>query len=238
MIFAAGLGTRLYPLTIDRPKALVEVAGKTLLQWAIEKVAKYGYHEIVINVHHFGGQIIDFLNQNNNFGLKITISDERKKLLDTGGAILKAAPLLQGDEPFLIYNVDVLSDINLLQLLDYHIEKRGLATLVVRERKTSRYLSFDESMRLGGWRNITSGEEIISRAMDVPQLYAFSGIQLVDPAIFKLITEKGCFPLVPLYTRLSEKYPIIGYRDTSSLWMDMGKPDQLKVAEKLDFDSL
>lgn len=232
MIFAAGLGTRLYPLTLDRPKALVEIAGKTLLQMAIEKVSLAGYNDLVINIHHFGEQIIEFLQKHNNFGLTITISDERGELLDTGGGILKAETLLTGDEPFLVYNVDVLSDIDLLLFRKYHDEMGGLATLAVRDRKTSRYLAFDESMQLSGWKNIKTGEEITSRNMHNCSLLAFSGIQLIDPAIFKLITENGNFPLIPLYLRLARENPIFGYNDPSSLWMDLGKTEQLKEAEK------
>jgi len=232
MIFAAGLGTRLYPLTLDRPKALVEIAGKTLLQLAIEKVSHAGYYDLVINIHHFGEQIIEFLQKNNNFGLTITISDERDQLLDTGGGILKAAPLLTGDEPFLVYNVDVLSDIDLHLFRKYHYEQGGLATLAVRDRKTSRYLAFDESMQLSGWKNIKTGEEITSRNVQNCSLLAFSGIQLIDPSIFKLITETGNFPLIPLYLRLARENQIYGYNDPSLLWMDLGKTDQLKEAEK------
>lgn len=230
MIFAAGLGTRLYPLTLDRPKALVEIAGKTLLQMAIEKVSHAGYNNLVINIHHFGEQIIEFLQKNNNFGLTITISDERGQLLDTGGGILKAAPLLTGDEPFLVYNVDVLSDIDLQLFRKYHDEQGGLVTLAVRDRKTSRYLTFDESMQLTGWKNIKTGEEITSRNMQNCSLLAFSGIQLIDPSIFKLITETGNFPLIPLYLRLAREHQIYGYNDRSLLWMDLGKTDQLKEA--------
>ena len=232
MIFAAGLGTRLYPLTIDRPKALVEVAGKTLLQLAIKKVSQAGYTDLVINVHHFGNQIIEYLRKNNNFGCSITISDERGQLLDTGGGILKAAPWLEGDESFLVYNVDVLSNIDLHQFQKYHEELGGLATLVVRERKTARYLAFDQSMQLSGWRNNTTDEEIVSRNMQNCNLLAFSGIQLIEPAIFKLIIETGSFPLIPLYLRLATEHRIIGYRDQSSIWMDLGKPDQIIEAEK------
>ena len=232
MIFAAGLGTRLYPFTLDRPKALVEVAGKTLLQLAIEKVSSFGYNELVINIHHFGSQIIEFLEKNNNFGLDIVISDERDHLLDTGGGILKAAPSLNGDEPFLVYNVDVLSNIDLNLFRKYHEERGGLATLVVRDRKTARYLAFDESMQLSGWKNIKTGEEIASRNMQKSSLLAFSGIQLINPAIFKLITETGNFPLIPLYLRLASTHQIFGYNDSSSLWMDLGKPDQITAAEK------
>lgn len=232
MIFAAGLGTRLYPLTLDKPKALVEIAGKTLLQLAIEKVSSAGYNELVINVHHFGDLIIEYLAKNNNFGVSITISDERDQLLDTGGAILKAAPWLEGDKPFLVYNVDILSDIDLLLFRKYHEERGGLVTLAVRDRNTSRYLAFDESMQLAGWRNIKTGEEIASRNMQNCRLLAFSGIQLIEPAIFKLITETGSFPLIPLYLRLAADQRIIGYHDHSTLWMDLGKPDQIIEAEK------
>ena len=232
MIFAAGLGTRLYPLTLDKPKALVEIAGKTLLQLAIEKVSQAGYHDLVINVHHFGDQIIRFLEDRNNFGLNITISDERDQLLDTGGGIIKAAPLLDGDDAFLVYNVDVLSNIDLQLLRKYHIEQGGLATLVVRDRKTARYLAFDDTMQLSGWRNIKTGDEIAARNMQNCSLLAFSGIQLIEPAIFKMITESGNFPLIPLYLRLAAKHQIMGYNDPSSLWMDLGKPSQILNAEK------
>ena len=238
MIFAAGLGTRLFPFTTDRPKALVEVSGKTLLQHAIEKVAKYGYNELIINIHHFGDQIVDYLERNQNFGLDIQISDERDYLLDTGGAILKAAPFLEGDEPFLVYNVDIISNIDLKLFRTYHEERGGLATLVVRDRKTERYLLLDDSMQLSGWRNLKTGCENISRHVQKYNFWAYSGIQIINPAIFKLITETGKFPLIPLYLRLSHDCPIFGYNDPSSLWMDLGKPDQLKEAEKVDFGAL
>jgi NDP-sugar pyrophosphorylase family protein len=196
-------------------------------------VCSEGYNELVINVHHFVDQIIQFLEKNNNFGLAITISDERDQLLDTGGGILKAAPWLDGEEPFLVYNVDVLSNINLRLFREYHEERGGLATLAVRDRKTDRYLAFDETMQLSGWKNVKTGDEIFSRNIQNCNLLAFCGIQLIEPAIFKLITEKGSFPLIPLYLRLAADHAIMGYRDTSSLWMDLGKPDQIIVAEKL-----
>lgn len=232
MIFAAGLGTRLYPFTADRPKALVEVRGKTLLQHAIEKVAKYGYNELIINIHHFGNQIIGFLEKNRNFGLDIRVSDERGSLLDTGGAILKAAPFLDGAEPFLVYNVDIIGNIDLNLLRVYHEERGGLATLVVRDRMTERYLLFDGSMRLSGWRNLKTGCENVPRPVKKYNILAFSGIQIIEPAILKLVTETGKFPLIPIYLRLSHDFPIFGYHDPSSLWMDLGKPDQLKEAEE------
>ena len=232
MIFAAGLGTRLHPLTIDKPKALVEIAGKTLLQLAIEKVSSAGYRDIVINTHHFGNQIIDFLERNNNFGLNIAISDERDKLLDTGGGILKAASYFSANGPFLVYNVDVLSNIDLEALRNFHLEKGGLATLAVRDRKTARYLVFNEDMMLSGWKNIKTGEEKVVRESIIQRMFAFSGVQLIDPSIFSLITESGSFSLISLYLRLAKTERIFGYIDTSSLWMDLGKPEQLKEAEK------
>ena len=232
MIFAAGLGTRLYPLTLHKPKALVEISGKTLLQMAIEKVSQAGYHDLVINIHHFGDQIIEYFYKNNNFGLNILISDERNQLLDTGGGILKASTWLDGDEAFLVYNVDVLSNIDLQLFRRYHIERGGLATLAVRERNTARYLAFDDAMQLSGWRNIKTGDEIASRNMQNCSLLAFSGIQLIEPAIFKLISETGSFPLIPLYLRLAADHRIMGYRDQSTLWMDLGKTSQIIEAER------
>jgi len=232
MIFAAGLGTRLYPLTLHKPKALVEIGGKTLLQMAIEKVSQAGYHDLVINIHHFGDQIIEYLEKNNNFGLNIIISDERDQLLDTGGGILKASTWLDGDEAFLVYNVDVLSNIDLQLFRKCHLEHGGLATLAVRQRNTARYLAFDDTMQLSGWRNIKTGDEIASRNMQNCSLLAFSGIQLIEPAIFKLITETGSFPLMPLYLRIAAYQRIMGYRDKSTLWMDLGKPSQIIEAER------
>ncbi len=232
MILAAGLGTRLLPLTKDKPKALVEIAGKTLLQRAIEKVASVGCNEIVVNIHHFADQIIEYLYLNNNFGLGITISDERHQLLDTGGGIKKAASLLSGSGPFLVYNVDILSNIDLQELLTYHNESGGLATLAVRKRKSSRYLIFNDKMILTGWKNIKTNEEIAVRESTVKQTFAFSGIQIIDPSIFNMITESGPFSLISLYLRLAENNNIFGYIDTSDIWMDLGKFEQFKEAEK------
>ena len=230
MIFAAGLGTRLRPLTDNKPKALVEVAGKTLLQRAIEKVSEAGFREIVVNIHHFGDQIIDFLAQNNNFGLDIRISDERDELLDTGGGILKAKPWLDGLEPFLVYNVDVLSSLDLRKLVQWHREHKALATLVVRKRDTSRYLLFDQEMQLSGWTNIQTGEMKMARQVPEVARFAFSGIHIIEPSIFSLITETGRFSIIPMYLRLAAQNAICGFEDTSDLWMDLGKPGQLKAA--------
>jgi NDP-sugar pyrophosphorylase family protein len=232
-ILAAGLGTRLYPYTADKPKALVELNGITLLERAIRKVNELEVSEIVINIHHFGDQIVDFLKEKQNFNLPISISDERDQLLDTGGAILKAHPLLGDDEPFLVYNVDILSSIDLIALNHYHIQKGGITTMAVRERYTDRYLVFNPEMRLSGWRNVKTGEEILTTENGVLNNFAFSGIQIVEPQIFSLITETGKFSVIQLYLRLAKEQYIYGYHDYSELWMDLGKPDQLLAAEKI-----
>lgn len=232
-ILAAGLGTRLAPFTSDRPKALVELKGITLLERAIRKINELEISELIINVHHFGDQIIDFLNNNKYFNCKIEISDERDQLLDTGGAILKAKDLLGSEEPFLLYNVDVLSAIDLKALSAFHSQKGGLATMAVRERVTDRYLLFSPEMQLSGWRNTKTGEEIISRTGQDLTNYAFSGVQIVEPRIFPLITETGKFSLIDLYLRLAKNQAISGYLDPSDYWMDLGKPDQLAEAVKI-----
>jgi len=232
-ILAAGLGTRLFPYTSGKPKALVELKGKTLLERAIRKVSELEVSEIIVNIHHFGDQIINFLGENKNFGLPVTISDEREKLLDTGGAILKARPLLEEKEPFLLYNVDVLSTVNLSELLLFHKNNGGLATLSVRKRKTDRYLLFNQEMLLSGWRNVNTGEEKLSRPDVDLKDFAFSGIQIIQPGIFPLITESGKFSLIQMYLRLAKTEAIYGYFDTSELWMDLGKPAQLEEAKKI-----
>ena len=158
LIFAAGLGTRLRPLTDDRPKAMVEIAGKPMLQHVIERVAAAGFDDITINIHHYGQMIIDFLEQNNNFGVNIHISDERGLLLDTGGGILKARQWLDGDEPFLVHNTDIISTLDLKAFYNYHVEHDALATILVKERQTQRYLLLDENDRMCGWTNKATGE--------------------------------------------------------------------------------
>ena len=153
MIFAAGMGTRLKPMTDNTPKALIPINGRPMLEHVILKLKDAGFHQIVINVHHLGDQIIDFLAANNNFGVQIHISDERDYLLDTGGGIKKAAKFLQGNEPFLVHNVDIMSNVDMKKLYDCHLETNLVATLLVSKRNTSRYLLFNKESRLCGWRN-------------------------------------------------------------------------------------
>lgn len=235
IIFAAGLGTRLAPETFDKPKALVEVGGKPLLLHALEKLYREGIHDVVVNVHHFPDLIIDFL-KTIKLDLNIKISDEREKLLDTGGALKKAAPLLESvSDPVLMYNVDVLSNVSLQLLEKEHLASGALATLVVRKRETQRYFKFDSDKRLVGWINHKNGEEKI---ID-PDLYskgtelAFSGIHVVHPAILNFMPPEDRFSIVDLYLQLGRNHLINGFFDTSSFWLDVGKPDSLEKARKI-----
>lgn len=214
---------------------MVLVAGKPLLQHAIEKLVMHQISDITINVYHFADQIISFLNDHPFPGVQIHLSDEREELLDTGGGLKKAACFLRGEEPILIYNVDVISNLDLTSLEHYHLTSGSLATLVVRQRETSRYLMFDNQMQLVGWKNFSNGETKISRQdlFDSSLPYAFSGIQVVQPEIFNLISEEGKFPIMDLYLRLAKTQKIHGYVDNSSIWMDLGKPEQLVLAEKM-----
>jgi NDP-sugar pyrophosphorylase family protein len=233
LLFAAGLGTRLKEHTQNKPKALVCLAGKPLLQHAIEHLKHFGISDLTINVFHFAEQVIFFVEENNSFGINIHISDERDQLLDTGGGLKKAGAFLKGNEPILIYNVDVISNLDLNLLLKYHQEQKSLATLVVRPRETSRYLMFDQNLQLAGWKNFSSGEARISR----PETFAdarplaFSGIHIIQPELLDLISEEGKFPIMDLYLRLAKTQPIKAFVDTSGIWMDLGKPDQLQAAE-------
>jgi NDP-sugar pyrophosphorylase family protein len=235
MLFAAGLGTRLQAITGDKPKALVEISGKPLLEHAILYLKSFGIREVVVNVHHFADQIIEFLQGKNNFGIHVQISDERDCLLETGGGLKKAAPLFPGNEPVVLYNVDILSSLDLNRLLSYHLAGKALATLVVRKRVTSRYLLFDRQLQLSGWKNIRSGETKICRPdpLNDPEEFAFSGIHIIDPKLFSLITEDGRFSIIDLYLRLAQNQSIRAFLDDSEIWFDLGKPEQLAEAGKM-----
>jgi NDP-sugar pyrophosphorylase family protein len=230
MIFAAGLGTRLNDETSNKPKALVDVAGKTLLQRAIEKLIKEGVSEIVVNVHHFSELVISFLNAN-EFGIPIHISDETEKLLDTGGGLKKAARFFTGTEPILIYNVDIISNLNLQLLLKDHLKSGALVTLAVRKRETQRYFKFDDTKQLVGWINKKTGESKISRTKEFESAteMAYSGIHIIQPEIFTLMPASDRFSITDFYLELAKSKTIKGYFDDSDLWMDVGKPEQLKA---------
>jgi len=228
LILAAGLGTRLTPLTAVKPKALVTINGITLLEMIIRKLAGEGFNDIIVNVHHHAGQVIEFLKQHPFRGINIAISDESDQLLDTGGAILRAKWFLDGKEPFLVHNVDVISDISLKALLDTHLERGGLAALSVIERETSRYFLFNNDLKLKGWTDNSTG---IIRWSDKPVLkpkkLAFSGIHIIDPRIFNLFEQKGRFSIIDTYLRLAGSEDIFAYIQPGMTWFDLGKPDQL-----------
>jgi len=234
MILAAGRGTRLQSYTEHTPKALVKAGAMSLLERLIFKMKVQGVSSIVINVHHYAGQIISFLEEKEYFHIPISISDESEKLLETGGGLLKAAPLLSGDEPFIVHNVDILSDIDLRKLYQAHIDARSLATLAVKNRNTSRYLLFDQDMRMQGWENKKSGERIIPEpAQNNLTALAFSGIHVISPEIFPLFTETGSFSIIETYLRLCKDHLIKGYKHDEGLWIDAGKLDGLSMANML-----
>lgn len=238
MIFAAGLGTRLRPLTNDKPKALVEVNGKPLLEIVIQRLKQYGFTDIVVNVHYFSEQIVRFLKAKNNFDINIQISDESDLLLETGGGLQKAkAFLCSNDEPFLVHNVDILSDINLTALYKSHLENKPLATLVVRNRRTSRYLLFDETNRLCGWKNVKTDEIRIVRESSPSfklKALAFSGIHVLSPRIFDFMPVKlGKFSIIETYLKAAKSEGLLAYHSDDSQWLDVGKPESLEKAEKL-----
>jgi NDP-sugar pyrophosphorylase family protein len=223
LILAAGLGTRLRPMTDNMPKALVRVKGKTLLEHSFDHLKANGIRDVIINIHHFPGMIKEFLKMHDNFGLNISISDESEELLETGGGLKKAACFFNDGKPFLVRNADIIADIDLTGLYHYHTRHSALATLAVRNRETSRYFLFDDQLFLSGWENLKTGERKITRQVESYVPLAFSGIQIIDPALFPLITETGKFSLTELYLRLSGSFKIAGYLDDLSFWMDGGK---------------
>ena len=223
MIFAAGLGTRLKPLTDTMPKALVRVGGQPLLWHVIQKLKHAGYERIVVNVHHFAGQIVDYLKANDNFGLDIRISDESSMLLETGGGIKKALPLFDPTEPILIHNVDILSNLDLTAL------PTDAPLLVVSQRQTKRYLLFDDTMRLQGWTNIETGEVKGTRA---ERELAFSGIHMFHPSLAPLLADwPERFPIMDFYLKACGDHLIRGYEARDLRLLDVGKLDTLDQAE-------
>lgn len=237
MILAAGLGTRLRPLTDDRPKALVEIAGRTMLETTLGRLRSMGIQEVIINAHHFADRIVEYLKAHDNFGMRIEVSRE-DVLLDTGGGLKKASPFLleQGgarDEPFILHNVDVLSTIDLGEMLRAHEEQDALATLAVQARQTSRYLLFDEQLQLCGRRAGPEGApELVRRAQPVEAL-AFCGIHVISHRFLRMLTEEGVFSILTPYLRLAaEGETIVGYRADEYYWRDLGKADQVRQAEQ------
>jgi len=239
MILAAGLGTRLRPFTDTRPKALVELTGRTLLEITLTRLRTFGVTEVIINVHHFADQVIDYLKSKNNFGLRIEISRE-EILLDTGGGLKKASWFFLEDpktldEPFLLHNVDVISTIDLRAMLHFHSENHTLATLAVQSRDSSRQLFFNDQNDLCGRRAVRDQEPEIVRPSDHLQPQAFSGIHIISPRLLHLLTEDGIFSIIDSYLRLSAQgQKILAFRADQYYWRDLGRPADLAQAA-LDF---
>jgi NDP-sugar pyrophosphorylase family protein len=239
MILAAGLGTRLRPLTHDRPKALVEVAGQTLLEITLARLREFGVGHVILNVHHFADMVAEYLKKNANFGMKIEISRE-DTLLDTGGGLKKAAWFFVKDsadrgDPFILHNVDVISTIDFNRMLQFHNQHQALATLAVKQRETSRYLLFDEHFRLSGrLSGVSQQAEFIRPSQQLQlQALAFSGIHVISPRMLSMLTEDGAFSIIDSYVRLAgQGENILGFRADQYYWRDLGKPESVLQAEK------
>jgi len=240
MIFAAGLGTRLRPLTDDRPKALVEINGRTLLEITLSALHTFGVREVIVNVHHFADMVVDYLKKSHNFGMTIEISRE-DVLLDTGGGLKKAAHFFVGDssrleEPFIVHNVDVLSTIDLQRMVQFHDEHRALATLAVQDRETSRYLLFDDKLfdgqlQLCGRRSGNDQDAELVRPCQQTHALAFSGIHVISPRFLAMMTEEGAFSIITSYLRLAaQAEKILAFRADDYYWRDVGNPQNLAQA--------
>ena len=233
MIFSAGLGTRFKPWTDKHPKALALVNGKSLLQRNIEYLQQYSITDVVVNVHHFSRQVVHEINKNKGWGSNIIISDESNDLLETGGGLLKARPLLEGEEPFITLNVDILTDLDIKKLLEFHDQHKPLLSFGVTNRITSRYFLFDDADRLCGWRNTKTGEErIVTDKPDLKQK-AYSCVVVFQPEIFFLINQRGKFSLTETYLDLAKDHLILGYDHSGDRLVDVGKPESIETAERL-----
>jgi mannose-1-phosphate guanylyltransferase len=236
MILAAGLGTRLRPLTDNRPKALVEVGGRTLLEIALSRLSSFGIRDVIVNVHHFADMIVAYLQAKAGFGMRIDVSRE-ELLLDTGGGLKRAADFFlrnsSSEEPFLLHNVDVISTIDLRRMTQFHAENRALATLAVQQRETSRYLLFDEQLQLCGRKPGRDGEAELVRPSPHARALAFSGIHVISPRLFALMTEEGVFSIIAPYLRLAARgEKIVAFRSDEYQWRDLGKLEDVRQADQ------
>lgn len=236
MVLAAGLGTRLRPLTNDRPKALVEVGGRTLLEITLTRLYEFGIREVILNVHHFAGLMIEYLSKHSNFGMRIEISRE-DVLLDTGGGLKKAAWFFLenpgADEPFILHNVDVISTIDLDRMLQVQAGHQALATLAVQQRQSSRQLLFDDQLQLCGRRAAKDNKTEIVRHSAQLQPLAFSGIHVISPRLLTMMSEDGIFSIIDAYLRLAAQgEKILGFRADEYYWRDLGKPESIVQAEQ------
>jgi len=234
MIFAAGLGTRLKPFTEKHPKALFTVNGKTLLDRNVEYLKQYGITDIIINLHHFGEQIRSHAIKNNNWGINIAFSDESADLLDTGGGLLKAAKYFEEVDNFVLYNADILTNLNLDKMKEYHLQNTPLATLSVSDRKTSRYFLFDKNTRLCGWKNVLTGELKLMQQMDAYNPLAFGGIHIINKQMLTTrSTIQQKFSITDWYLDICAENTILGFEETGAEFVDVGKMDSVEKAEKL-----
>jgi len=228
------LGTRLGDDTKDKPKALVKFNGKPMLQGLLENLKTQGFDKVCINIHHFGDMILQFLEKHHNFGLDICISDERNKLLDTGGAVKKAAVFFQGNEPVLVHNVDVFTNLDFYDFFVKHDKSGALVSLLVRDRMSSRKLLFDNSLKLQGWKNIKTGEyKWTNGPLKDYRERAFSGIYVASPQFPDKIDKHGNFPVVPVWLDLARDNLIKGVEHNDSLWFDLGTQEKIKAAENI-----
>jgi N-acetyl-alpha-D-muramate 1-phosphate uridylyltransferase len=233
MIFSAGLGTRFKPWTDEHPKALALVNGKTLLQRNIEYLQQNGISDIIVNVHHFSEQIIDALDRNKGWGSHVVISDESHQLLETGGGLLRAKDLFRKNSPFITCNVDILTNLRIKNLIDFHQKHGALVSFGVSSRTTSRYLLFNNEDRLCGWRNVQTGEEKISLPGSSLIQKAYSCVAVFNYRIFDLIPFRGKFSLIDVYLALAAEHLIMGYDHTGNKLVDVGKPESIKKAESI-----
>jgi N-acetyl-alpha-D-muramate 1-phosphate uridylyltransferase len=233
IIFSAGLGTRFKPWTLSHPKALAIVNGKSLLQRNIEYLQQYGITDVVVNIHHFPQQIIDAIAANKGWGSNVMISDESNEVLETGGGLMKAKHLLNGEKPFISLNVDILTNLDLNKLMAFHQQHKPLVTFGITDRKSSRVLLFDDDYRLCGWKNKNKDETKIS--IDKPSLkeFAYSCVVIYEPKIFSLIKQTGKFSIMDTYLDLAAEHTILGYNHSGDKLVDVGKPESVAVAEEL-----
>jgi len=233
MIFAAGLGTRFKPWTDRHPKALALVNGRSLLQRNVEYLQQYGITDVIVNIHHFADQVLDTVKKNRGWGSNVIFSDESNEVLETGGGLLNAKELFKAGERIVSCNVDILTDLDLNKLIEFHEQHKPLISFAVTDRKTSRYFLFDDNNRLCGWRNTITGDEkiVIHRSTVIQR--AYSCVVVFEPEIFSLMPFRGKFSLVDVYLALAADHLILGYDHTGDRFVDVGKPENIAIAESL-----
>lgn len=237
MIFAAGLGTRLKPLTDEIPKALLKFNEIPIIEYSIKKAIKYGFDEIIINVHHHYQKIIDYIQSNNCYNINIKFSIEKDLLLETGGGLKNAKWFFDDNKPFLVFNCDTISDINFLDFYNQHLKSNALITLAVRNRITNRYFLFDDDMKLIGWLNKAKNQKILLNVKSNQYSeFAFSGIQVMNPEVFELMPDDDVFSLTELYLKIGKTNIIKGFDHTSDFWIDIGKKDEYERLKNVDLN--